>query len=271
MNVPNVTLRDGRSMPQFGFGLWQVDPADAAPAISEALRVGYRSIDTASLYHNEEGVGEAFRASGLRREEVFITTKVWSDRHEDTAGSLAESLGRLQMDYVDLFLIHWPSPLRGNYRVAWKGLIELQKTRKAVSIGTSNFNIDHLERIIEETGVVPVINQVELHPLLQQRELREFHAKHGIVTESWSPLGRGMFKDNPILDAIAAKHGKTPAQVVIRWHLDSGIVVIPRSINPARIRENSEVFDFRLDAEDMAQIATLHTGKRFGGNPATDN
>lgn len=270
--VPNVTLNDGRTMPQLGFGVWQVEPEVAVPAVHQALKDGYRLVDTAAIYGNEEGVGEGIRLSELPRDDVFLTTKLWNPQHGAAADALDESLARLSLTHVDLYLIHWPTPKQGKYVEAWRTMIELQKTGKTRSIGVSNFTVDNLNRIMDETGVVPVVNQIELHPGFPQEELRAFHHAHGIVTESWSPLGQGKgLLESPVLAEIGAKYGKTPAQVVLRWHLDLGLVAIPKSVTPARISENLQVFDFALDADDMARIAGLEDGKRLGGDPATAN
>lgn len=270
MNVPTVTLNDGNTMPQLGFGVWQVSGEEIVPAIQTAIEAGYRSIDTAAAYGNQPGVGEAIRTSGVPREEIFLTTKLWSDKHANAMAGVDESLAQMGMEYLDLYLIHWPRPKQGHYRQAWQGLVELQKAGKSRSIGVSNFTIKHLTEIIEDTGVVPAVNQIELHPNFQQRELRAFHDQHGIRTESWSPLGQGgELLKNSVLAEIAAKHSKTPAQVVLRWHLDLDFIVIPKSVTPARIRENLDVFDFKLDADDMDRIEGLETGTRLGGDPET--
>ena len=269
--IPTLALNDGRTMPQIGFGTWQIETDAASPAVYQALKDGYRLIDGAAIYGNEEPVGEGIRLSGLPRDDVFLTTKLWNPDHARAEEAMDESLARLGVGYVDLYLIHWPAPRQDRYVEAWKGLVELRKAGKATSIGVSNFTVDHLRRIMDATGVVPAVNQVELHPLLPQAELRAFHTEHGIVTESWSPLGRGKLLDSPILAEIAARHGKTPAQIALRWHIDLGLVVIPKSVTPARIRENIEIFDFALDEGDLARIATLETGERTGGDPETAN
>jgi diketogulonate reductase-like aldo/keto reductase len=258
-------------MPQLGFGVWQVSPDEAVPAVHQALKDGYRLIDTAAAYENEEGVGEAVRISGLPRDDVFVTTKLWNPDHGRATDAVDESLAKLGLNYIDLYLIHWPTPKQNLYLEAWRGLIEIQKQGKAVSIGVSNFTIEHLKRVMDATGVVPAVNQVELHPLFPQEELRAFHAEHGIVTESWSPLGRGKLLEEAVLTQIAQKYGKTAAQVILRWHVELGCVVIPKSVTPSRIKQNIEIFDFKLDAEDMAQIATLNTETRLGGDPNTAN
>ena len=271
MNIPSVTLNDGRTMPQLGFGVWQVEPDGAVPAVHQALRDGYRLIDTAAIYGNEEGVGEAIRVSDVPRDEVFLTTKLWNPDHGRAADGLDESLARLGVSWVDLYLIHWPTPRQDRYVEAFRTMVELQKAGKARSIGVSNFTKENLQRLFDEVGVVPAVNQIELHPQLPQEELRAFHAEHGIVTESWSPLGQGKLLTNERLVEIGQKHGKTPAQVVLRWHLDLGLVTIPKSVTPSRIKENLDVFDFELDVDDLDAIATLNTGERFGGDPETAN
>lgn len=266
---PSIDLNDGRAIPQLGLGVWQVPDEQAATAVAEALAAGYRLVDTAAIYENEKGVGEGLRAAGVPREEIFVTTKLWNtDQGYDEALRACEaSLGLLGLDYVDLYLIHWPVPAKDRYVDAWRALLELRRRGLARSVGVSNFHAPHLRRVIDATGVVPAINQVELHPYLQQRELRAFHAEHGIATESWSPLAQGEALGDPAIAAIAAKHGKTPAQVVIRWHLDRGLVVIPKSVTPARIRENAAVFDFALDAADHAAIDGLNADRRVGPDP----
>lgn len=270
--APMVTLNDGNEMPQLGLGVWQAPPEQTAAAVRSALEAGYRSIDTAAIYGNERQVGEGLRAAGVPREEVFVTTKLWNDRQgfEDAQTACKRSLDRLGLDYLDLYLIHWPAPGQGLYLEAWQALIRLQEQGLVRSIGVSNFMPEHLRRIVGETGVAPVLNQIELHPRFQQTDVRAFHAGQGILTESWSPLGQGAALKDPVIAQIAARHGKTSAQVIIRWHLDSGLVVIPKSVTPARIAENFEVFDFRLDATDMSAIDRLDdpTG-RIGPDPVT--
>lgn len=267
-----MRFANGVRMPQLGFGVWQVPDDEAERAVATALAAGYRSIDTAEAYQNEAGVGRALRASGLPREEVFVTTKLPNWRHHEAATALKERLARLGLDYVDLYLIHWPVPRQDRYLQAWKELERLHADGLARAIGVSNFAVEHLRRLLDEADVVPVINQIELHPYFQQAELRAFHAEHGILTEAWSPLGQGPrsgLLDDPVLARIAAKHGKTPAQVVLRWHLQLGNVVIPKSVTPARIRENIDVFDFALDEADLAEIAALDRGTRIGPDPRT--
>ena len=270
-NAPSPVLRlnDGRRIPQLGLGVYKVADAEAARVVETAIDAGYRHVDTAKLYGNERGVGDGVRASGIPREEVFVTTKVWDDDHgyDATLRAFDASLERLGFEYVDLYLIHWPVPSRNLYVETWRALETLAADGRARSIGVSNFAIHHIERLLAETDVVPAINQVELHPWLPQRELRAFDASRGILTEAWSPLARGRVIGDPVLDAIAARHDRSPAQVVIRWHLQSGTVVIPKSVTAERIRQNIDVFDFELDADDIAAIDSLESGVRTGMNP----
>ena len=269
---PLTRLNDGQAMPQVGLGVWQTPPDITAQVVRSAIATGYRSIDTAAVYGNEAGVGEGVRGSEVSRDEIFITTKLWNRDHgyDATLAAFDHSLERLGLDDVDLYLIHWPVPAEGRYIDSWRAMIRLQEEGRARSIGVSNFMVEHLRRLIGETGVAPAVNQVELHPKFQQTELRAFHASQGIVTESWSPLGQGELLKHPVIARIAARHGRTPAQAVIRWHIDSGFVVIPKSVHADRIAENFEVFDFGLDDEDMTAIAALDdpTG-RMGFDPLT--
>lgn len=268
--IPSITLNDGRMMPQLGFGVWQVTNHEAQSTVGEALEAGYRSIDTAAIYGNEEGVGEAIRASPIPREEQFVTTKLWNNNHGYDAALAAfdQSLERLKLDYADLYLIHWPVAGSEAYLDTWRALVKLKEDGRAKSIGVSNFMIPQLRRIIAETGVVPSVNQIELHPRFQQRELRVFHAGHGIVTESWSPLGQGTLIEDETIAAIGSKYGKTTAQVILRWHLDNGLIAIPKSVTPARIRENIDIFDFKLDADDMSALEALDDkAGRVGPDP----
>jgi len=253
-----------------GFGVWQVENDIVADTVKTAINTGYRLIDTAAIYGNESGVGEAIRDCGLGRRELFITTKLWNDRHgyDETLAAFDESMQKLGLEYLDLYLIHWPAPKIGLYVKSWEALIRLRDEGRIKSIGVSNFNIGHLQRLLDETGVLPVVNQIELNPRFQQPELRQYHAEHNIVTESWSPLGHGLLWDNPVLAGIAAKHKRSLAQVVLRWHTQLGNVVIPKSITPERIRENFHIFDFKLDADDLAAIAAMHdAGARHGPDP----
>jgi len=269
--IPTVRLNDGNAMPQLGYGVWRITNEEAASAVGEAIRAGYRSIDTAAIYGNEEGVGQAIKDAPVSREEPFITTKVWNDRHgyDETLRAFDESLARLRLDAVDLYLIHWPVAGSEAYLDTWRALIKLKQDGRAKSIGVSNFMVPHLQRLIDETGVTPSVNQIELHPRFQQKELREFHAKNGIATEAWSPLGQGTILDNEDIVALARKYSKTPAQVILRWHLDNGFIAIPKSVTPSRIRENLDIFDFSLDAEDNRTIARLDDPSgRVGPDPA---
>jgi 2,5-diketo-D-gluconate reductase A len=269
----HVELNDGGTMPRIGFGVFQVAPEETVDAVSYALQTGYRAVDTAAAYANEREVGHAVRASGIGREEVFVTTKLWNSDHGCEAAHRAfeRSLDRLGFDYVDLYLIHWPAPGRGLYVETWEALVELKAAGRARSIGVSNFEIEHLERVIDATGAAPAVNQVELHPRLQQPELRRFHTEHGIVTEAWSPIAKGRVVDDPVITEVAETIGRTPAQIVLRWHLQLGNVVIPKSVTPARIEENFRVFDFTLDDDAMRRIETLDAGERTGPDPATFN
>lgn len=272
--VPSVILNNGVAMPQLGFGVWQVPDDEAAKAVATALEAGYRSIDTAAIYENERGTGEAVAASGIPREELFVTTKLWNSEqgYDSTLRAFDASLERLGLDHVDLYLIHWPVPAKDAYVDTYRALEKIHAEGRARAIGVSNFLPEHLERLTAETGVVPAVNQIELHPQLAQAESRALHARLGIATEAWSPLGQGRgLLDVPALVAVARKHGRTPAQAVLRWHLQLGNVVIPKSVTPSRIQENIDVFDFELDAEDMAAIAALDEGGRLGPNPAEFN
>lgn len=267
-----IALRDGHAIPQLGLGVWRTPEDAAAAVVRTAIEAGYRHVDTAAIYGNEEGVGEGIRASGIARGDIYLTTKLWNDQqgYDSTLRAFDESLKRLGTDYVDLYLIHWPAPQRGLYVETWKAFLRLKEEGRARSVGVSNFYPEHIEMIEAETGEAPVINQIELHPDFQQKTVRAFHAKLRIATESWSPLGQGKLLDNPTVAAIARKHGRTPAQTIIRWHIDNGLVVIPKSVTPARIVENFKVFDFRLDAEDLAVIDRLDDpGARIGPDPKT--
>ena len=269
--IPTLVLNDGKRMPQLGLGVWQVSDDQAVEVVSDALKAGYRAVDTAAIYGNETGVGTALRASGLPRSEVFVTTKVWNTDHgyDQTLRAMESSLERLGMDYVDLYLIHWPTPSQDRYLETWRALERLRSEGMARSIGVSNFKIPHLERLLANSEVVPAVNQIELHPYLQQPDMRAFHAEHGIATESWSPLAKRQIVGDPVVGELAAKYGKTPAQIVIRWHLDSGLIVIPKSVTPSRLRENLAVMDFRLEPGDMARLAELDQGRRVGPDPDT--
>jgi diketogulonate reductase-like aldo/keto reductase len=268
--VPSITLNDGWTMPQLGYGVYQVPPEEAADSVRTAIEAGYRSIDTAALYGNEEGVGKAIAECGVAREDLFITTKLWNDRqgYDEALRAFDESIGKLGLEYVDLYLIHWPAPGQDLYVPTWKAFEKLRADGRVRSIGVSNFQIPHLRRLFEETDVVPALNQIELHPNLQQGDLRSFHHEHDIATEAWSPLGQGKgLLDDGTLGNLAQKYDKSPAQIVLRWHLQLGNVVIPKSVTPSRIRDNINVFDFELADDDLAVIAALETGKRVGPDP----
>ena len=270
-SIPNLTLNDSHTIPQLGFGVFQVAPAETETAVAHALAAGYRHIDTAAAYRNESGVGAATANSGIARDELFVTTKLFNDQHgaDKARPALERSLQQLGYDYVDLYLIHWPVPSQDLYVETWQALTELRDAGLTRSIGVSNFNIDHLKRAIDATGEVPSVNQIELHPLLQQPDLRAFHAEHGILTEAWSPIAQGAVLDDETIVAIASEVERTPAQAVLRWHLQLGNVVIPKSVTPARIQENIDLFDFELSEEQMRRIAALDAGERTGPDPAT--
>jgi 2,5-diketo-D-gluconate reductase A len=268
--VPAVRLNDGAEIPQFGFGVFQIPADQTVTAVRTALDAGYRHIDTAQMYGNEAEVGRAIAESGVPREEIFVTTKLDNGAHAYDAaiGALDESLRKLGFDHVDLFLIHWPRPQEGRYVETWTALEKLKADGKATSIGVSNFTVEHLDRLAERTGTVPAVNQIELHPQFPQAALRAYHAEHGIATEAWSPIGQGgdLLQDGR-LRALADRHGRSPAQVVLRWHIQLGNIVFPKSVTPERIRENIDVFDFELSAEDMAVLDGLDTGTRRGPDP----
>jgi len=269
--IPDLALNDGSAIPQLGFGVFQVPPEQTEQVVAQALDAGYRHIDTAAAYRNEEGVGRAIAASGIARDELYVTTKLWNadQGYDEALRAFEQSRRKLGLDVVDLYLIHWPTPARDRYVDSWRALERLQSEGAVRSIGVSNFQPAHLRRLFAETGVVPAVNQIELHPLLQQAELRAFHAEHGIATEAWSPLAQGAALGDPAIGAIAEAHGRTAAQVVLRWHLQLGNVVIPKSVTPARIAANLELFDFELSDEQMASIATLDRGERTGPDPDT--
>ncbi|OBJ45610.1 oxidoreductase [Mycolicibacterium mucogenicum] len=270
---PTLTLNDGTSIPVVGLGVWQTPAEDTERAVSAALHAGYRHIDTAAAYGNEDGVGRAVAASGLPREEVYITTKLWNSEqgYEKTLAAFDASMARLGLDYLDLYLIHWPTPAQNLFIDTFKAFAHLRDQGRIRAIGVSNFEPEHLKLLIDATGIVPAVNQIELHPRLPQAELRETHARYGIATEAWSPLGQGSLLEDPIVTAIAERHGKTPAQVLIRWHIQLGNIVIPKSVNPDRIASNFNVFDFELSEADIASVATLDNGTRLGPDPRTFN
>jgi len=270
-SVPQVELNTGVSIPQLGFGVFQIPPEDTAAAVRTALDAGYRHIDTAQMYENEEGVGEGIRQSGLARGDVFVTTKLANDAHghENAITALKGSLRRLGTDYVDLYLIHWPLPHRDEFVRTWQGFEEIRRAGLARAIGVSNFQPAHLDRLAEQTATVPAVNQIELHPALQQTELRAYHRAHGIATEAWSPLAQGGVLDDPVITDLAGKHGRTPAQVVLRWHLQLGNIVFPKSVTLERIHENIDVFGFELDPDDLVSLTKLDDDHRTGPDPET--
>lgn len=273
VTIPHVTLNNGVKMPQLGLGVWRVPDEDATAVVLSALNAGYRSIDTAAVYGNEGGVGKAIAQflaeSGTDRSDLFITTKLWNvdQGYQKTLAAIDENLSKLGLDYVDLYLIHWPEPKHALYTDTWRAFEEIYASGKAKAIGVSNFQQEHLQDIIDLGGTVPAINQIELHPNLQQRELRAFHKIHGIQTEAWSPLAQGTLLEHPSLQRIADAHGKTIAQVIIRWHVQIGNVVIPKSVTPARIASNIDVFDFELNDDEIAVIDALDKNGRVGSHP----
>ena len=274
-SVPTIVLNSGKSIPQLGFGVFLVDPADTQRVVEDALEVGYRHIDTATGYNNEAEVGAALRASGIPREEIFLTTKLRNDHHKDrdVEGAFTRSLEALGLDYLDLYLIHWPMPANDFYVETWRTFETFAADGRAASIGVSNFLVPHLQKLLAETDIVPAVNQVELHPIFQQRELRAFQAEHGIQTEAWGPLGQGKYDlfGLPAIQDAAAAHGVQPAQVVLRWHLQTGNIVIPKSNRRERMAQNFDLFGFELSADEMAAIDALDENRRVGGNPAEIN
>ncbi|MGQ4600299.1 aldo/keto reductase [Nocardia sp. R6R-6] len=267
--APPIVLSDGNVIPQLGFGVFQVPDDDVFAAVTTALEVGYRSIDTAAIYGNEEGTGRAIRESGLTRDEIYVTTKLWNSEqgYDSTLRAFDASIAKLGLDYLDLYLIHWPVAAADRFIDTFRAFQALKSQGRIKSIGVSNFTVAHLQRLIAETGEIPAVNQIELHPRLAQRELREFHAANGIATEAWSPLGQGTVLDDSTITAVAAAVGRTAAQVIIRWHLQLGNVVIPKSVTPSRIAENFDVFDFELTPEQMNAISALDSGSRVGPDP----
>jgi diketogulonate reductase-like aldo/keto reductase len=275
--IPTVTLNNGITMPQLGFGVFLMPPDQTAEKVSVALENGYHLIDTAAAYRNEEGVGEAIKNSGIPREELFITSKLWNTDHgyDRAIQGFETSLNKLGLDYLDLFLIHWPLPMKGLFTETWKGLEQIYKTGRVKAIGVSNFNPNHLESLLKEAEIVPAVNQVELHPTFTQPQLRQYAKTHGIQVEAWYPLGGQRSKDQllglPLLTDLAKKYGKTTAQIVLRWHIQLGLVAIPKSANPERIRENINIFDFELSQPEMDSISALDKGVRVGADPETAN
>jgi 2,5-diketo-D-gluconate reductase A len=273
--VPTIELNDGHSIPQLGFGVFQIDPADTAAAVAEALRIGYRHIDTAEMYGNERGVGNAIRDSGLERSEVYVTSKLNNGFHEpeDARRAFDATLEALGLDYLDLFLIHWPLPTLydGDYVSTWRTLEEFQREGRSRSIGVSNFQVEHLERLAAEADVVPAVNQIELHPYLLNAEVDSYGREHGIATEAWSPIAQGAVLDDPVITEIAERLGRSSAQVVLRWHIERGNIVFPKSTTPARIKENFELFDFELGPGDAERIEALDRGEEGRTGPHPDS
>lgn len=273
--IPTVTLNNGVTIPQVGLGVWQAkEGSEVERAVRAALETGYRLIDTAAIYGNEAGVGKAIKASGLPREEIFITTKLWNANHayDDALRAFDQSLNKLDCGYVDLYLIHWPLPMDGKFTQAWKALETLYNSKRVRAIGVSNFKPHHLEELLREAKTVPAVNQIELHPLLQQQATRAFCAEHGIAVESYSPLMQaGEALEHPVIVQLAQTYGKTPAQVILRWHVQNGLIVIPKSVKPERISENLDLFDFELSASDMHAIEGMDQEQRIGADPDTAN
>jgi 2,5-diketo-D-gluconate reductase A len=266
-----VTLNDGNSIPGVGFGVFQIPPEDTEQAVATALSAGYRHIDTAAAYRNERETGRAIADSNVPRDQLYVVTKLWNDQqgYDSTLKAFDASMGRLGLDYLDLYLIHWPKPAQNTFVDTFKAFAHLRDQGRIRSIGVSNFEPEHLGVLIDATGIVPAVNQIELHPRFTQTELREVHAQRGIATEAWAPLGQGALLDDPTITAIAQARGRTPAQVLIRWHIQLGNIVIPKSVTPARIASNFDVFDFELTADEMASISSLDEGKRLGPDPRT--
>jgi diketogulonate reductase-like aldo/keto reductase len=268
--VPTLTLNDGVEIPQLGFGTWQIPAEDAQSVVEHAIATGYRHIDTAAVYRNEEGVGAALKASGVSRDELFVTTKLWNgdQGYDSTLKAFDVSMEKLGLDVLDLYLIHWPTPARGLYLDTWRAFEKLQADGRVRSIGVSNFQPAHLDALAAQSEIVPSVNQIELHPFLTQQELREYHRAHGIHTEAWSPLaqGGGLLKHDAVAE-IAGRHGKTPAQAVLRWHLQIGNIVFPKSVTASRVEENFDVFDFELSSEDLAVLEGLNKNERTGFDP----
>ncbi|WP_328461159.1 aldo/keto reductase [Streptomyces sp. NBC_00448] len=271
--IPDVTLNNGVVIPQLGFGTYLIEPKDTKKAVLAALETGYRHIDTAEMYGNEKEVGQAVRAFGLERSDVFVTSKLNNGFHAygDALTAFTRSLDDLGMEYLDLFLVHWPLPAVGDYTETWRAMEEIYRSGRVRAIGVSNFQTTHLNRLFQETSVVPAVNQIEVHPYLTQDELRAFDADHGIATEAWSPIAQGKVLGDPVITAIAARVERTPAQVTLRWHLQRGDIVFPKSVTRSRVEENFRLFDFELTPDDMAQISALDRGERTGPDPDTFN
>jgi 2,5-diketo-D-gluconate reductase A len=273
MAAPLVTLNDGNLIPSVGFGVFKIPPADTEQAVAAALRAGYRHIDTAAMYGNERETGRAIADSGIPRDQIYVVTKLWNadQGYDSTLAAFDASMERLGLDYLDLYLIHWPLPQANKFVDTFKAFAHLRDQGRIRSIGVSNFEPEHLKVLIDATGIVPAVNQIELHPRMPQTELRQVHAQLGIATEAWGPLGQGSLLTHQTVTAVAEGRGRTPAQVLIRWHLQLGNIVIPKSVNPTRIASNFEVFDFELSPSEMASISSLDDGTRLGPNPRTFN
>jgi 2,5-diketo-D-gluconate reductase A len=273
MTVPTITLNNGVQIPQLGFGVFQIDPSDTKKATETALEIGYRHIDTAQMYGNEKEVGQAVAASGLDRADVFVTSKLNNDSHGPTIALEAfdRSLDALGFDYLDLFLVHWPMPDVLDYVETWKAMEQIYESGRAKAIGVSNFQPHHLRRLHAETTITPAVNQIEVHPYLTNDEVRAFDAEHGIATEAWSPIAQGKVLDDPVIERIAEAHSKTPAQVTLRWHIERGDIVFPKSVTPSRVKENFEIFDFELSADEHSDITDLNRNERTGPDPDTFN
>jgi 2,5-diketo-D-gluconate reductase A len=270
MSVPTIDLNNGVSIPQLGFGVFQIDPDETKDATLQALEVGYRHIDTAQMYGNEKGVGEAIAESGIARDEIFVTSKLNNGfhSHDDALQAFDGTMDKLGLEKVDLFLIHWPLPgIDVDFVETWKALEEIYATGRARSIGVSNFQPSHIRRLVQETNVVPAVNQIEVHPFLTQDDVRAVNTEHGIATEAWSPIAKGIVLDNPVIKGIATEHGKTPAQVVLRWHVQRGDIVFPKSVTRSRVEENFEIFDFELSDSEVGFISALNKDERTGPNP----
>ncbi len=274
MFIPTILLNDGTTIPQLGLGTYRLDADTAERVVSEALELGYRHIDTASLYGNEVGVGRAIASSGLSRDEIYVTTKCWNSEQTDPRAALGRSLDRLALDHVDLYLVHWPAPARGTFVGAWQEFETLKADGLTTSIGVSNFLVEHLDAIAAASDTVPVLNQIELHPLLQQNELRAAHAERGIATESWGPLGHGkadLVAELPALTNLAERYGKTPQQVILRWHIQEGIIAFPKTTQRSRLIENIALFDFEIAEHDMDEIRGFNRDERIGAHPLEGN
>ncbi|WUH94874.1 aldo/keto reductase [Streptomyces sp. NBC_00433] len=272
-HIPSLTLNNGTSIPQLGFGTYQIEPQDTREAVLTALEAGYRHIDTAEMYGNEKEVGQAVRDSGLPRGDVFVTSKLNNGYHayDDALAAFARSIEDLDLEYMDLFLVHWPLPAVGDYVETWKAMEDIYRSGLTKAIGVSNFQPSHLERLLRETGTVPAVNQIEVHPYLAQDDVRAFGADHGIATEAWSPIAQGKVLDDPVITEIAERVDRSPAQVTLRWHVQRGDIVFPKSVTKARVEENFRLFDFELTPDDMAAITALDRGERFGPDPDTFN